>query len=217
MPENVFLSPNEPNPHFMVYKEEARKIILKSLGGKSYIFWVLGKTGIGKTTFLLWINEFAPHYKVLPVYFHGGEELKFDEFKEKFEENIKASFFSRVFRRKKYVEKPVLLLVDEVEYIKDDNVFKYILSKLDDEEVNLSVVLASVDIVEDIKIHLKGRDIEKVYLEMPSIDVVMEMVRKRIEAGGGEDFQPFGKQLVRDIIESSDTIREVLVKLKEAL
>ncbi|HEC76965.1 MAG TPA: hypothetical protein ENI33_06895 [Thermoplasmatales archaeon] len=217
MPENVFLSPNEPNPHFMVYKEEARKIILKSLGGKSYIFWVLGKTGIGKTTFLLWINEFAPHYKVLPVYFHGGEELKFDEFKEKFEENIKASFFSRVFRRKKYVEKPVLLLVDEVEYMKDDNVFKYILSKLDDEEVNLSVVLASVDIVEDIKIHLKGRDIEKVYLEMPSIDVVMEMVRKRIEAGGGEDFQPFGKQLVRDIIESSDTIREVLVKLKEAL
>jgi len=217
MPENVFLNPNEPNPHFMVYKEEARKIILKSLGGKSYIFWVLGKTGIGKTTFLLWINEFASHYKVLPIYFHGGEELKFDEFKEKFEENIKASFFSRVFRRRKYVEKPILLLIDEVEYIKDENIFKYILSKLDDEEVNLSVVLASVDIVEDIKNHLKGRDIEKVYLEMPSIDVLMEMVRKRIEAGGGENFQPFGKQLVRDIIESSDTIREVLVKLKEAL
>lgn len=217
MPEDIFLNPNEPNPHFMVYKEEARKIILKSLGGKNYIFWVLGKTGIGKTTFLLWINEFASLYKVLPVYFHGGEELKFEDFKEKFENSIRASFFSRVFRKKKYVEKPILLLIDEVEYIKDDNIFKYILSKLDEEELNLSLVMASVDVVENIKNHLKGRDIEKVYLEMPSIEIVMEMVRKRIEAGGGENFQPFGKQLVKDIIESSDTIREVLIKLKEAL
>ncbi|RLF52980.1 MAG: hypothetical protein DRN11_00285, partial [Thermoplasmata archaeon] len=59
--------------------------------------------------------------------------------------------------------------------------------------------------------------IEKIYLEMPAVDILMEMIRKRIEAGGGEDFQPFGKQLVKDIIESSTTIREILVKLQEAL
>ncbi len=217
MPEEIFLNPNEPNPNFMVYKEEARKIILKALGSKSQCFWVLGKTGIGKTTFLMWINEFAPLYKVQPIYFHGGEDLKFEEFKEKIEGELKASFFSRVFSRKKYIERPALLLIDEVDYIKDENIFKYIVSKLDEPNLHLSVAFASVDIVEDVKKYLKERDIEKIYLEMPSMDIMMEMIRKRIEAGGGEDFQPFGKQLVKDIIESSSTIREVLVKLQEAL
>ncbi|HDN96049.1 MAG TPA: hypothetical protein ENG71_03175 [Thermoplasmatales archaeon] len=217
MPEELFLNPNEPNPNFMVYKEEARKVILKALGGKSECFWVLGKTGIGKTTFLLWINQFAPLYRVHPIYFHGGENLKFEEFKERILKETKASFFSRVFRKRKYIEKPVLIMIDEVEHVKDENVFKYVISLLDDEELNASVVLASVDIVEDVKKFFKGRDIEKIYLEMPSVDILMEMIRKRIEAGGGEDFQPFGKQLVKDIIESSTTIREILVKLQEAL
>ncbi|KAA0000295.1 MAG: ATP-binding protein [Thermoplasmata archaeon] len=217
MVEEIFLNPNEPNPNFMVYKEEARKIILKALGSKSECFWILGKTGIGKTTFLLWINEFAPLYKVDSIYFHGGEELKFEEFKEKVEKKLQASFFSRIFLRKKYSERPILLLIDEVEHIKDENIFKYIVSKLDETELHLSVVFASVEMVEEVKKYLKGRDIEKVYLEMPSVDVLMEMLRKRIEAGGGEDFQPFGKQLVKDIIESSSTIREVLIKLQEAL
>ncbi|RLF50782.1 MAG: hypothetical protein DRN11_04035 [Thermoplasmata archaeon] len=217
MPEELFLNPNEPNPYFMVYKEEARKVILKTLGGKSECFWILGKTGIGKTTFLLWINKFAPEYRVKPIYFHGGENLKFEEFKERIEDETKASFFSRVFRRRKYIERPVLLLIDEAEHIRDENIFKYIISRLDEEELNVSVALASVNIVEDIKKYFKGRDIEKIYLEMPSVEVLMDMIRKRIEAGGGEDFQPFGKQLVKDIIESSTTIREVLVKLQEAL
>lgn len=217
MLKEMFLNPNEPNPNFMVYKEEARKVILKTLGGKSECFWVLGKTGIGKTTFLLWIKEFAPLYRVEAIYFHGGEDLKFEEFKEKIEEKAKASFFSRVFLRRKYVEKPLMILIDEVEYIEDENFFKYLVSKLDDKEMHLSTVFSSVDMVENVKKHFKGRDIEKIELEMPSMDVMLEMIRKRIEAGGGEDFQPFGKQLVKDIIESSSTIREVLIKLQEAL
>jgi|Deesub1362A_J573_1020465.scaffolds.fasta_scaffold01078_16 hypothetical protein len=217
MPEEMFLNPNEPNPNFMIYKEEARKVILKALGGKSFCFWVLGKTGIGKTTFLLWIKEFAPLYKVKAIYVHGGEDFKFEEFKEMFEKEIRASFFSRIFLRKKYIEIPVLLMIDDVDLMKDENIFRYVVSKLDEEKLHFSVVFASVEIVEDVKKYLKGRDIEKIYLEMPSPDILMEMIRKRIEAGGGEDFQPFGKQLVKDVIESSNTIREVLIKLQEAL
>jgi hypothetical protein len=82
----------------------------------------------------------------------------------------------------------------------------------------MSVVLASVEVVDEIvKNYLRGRDIEKIYLEMPPVEALMEMVRKRIEAAGGEGFKPFGKQMVRDVIESSTTIREILVKLEEAL
>ncbi len=215
MPEDIFLNPNEPDPAFMVYREDARKIILKIIGSKSDCFWLLGKTGMGKTTFLLWLNKFAPIYKIKPILFHGGDDLKFEDFKEKIEKSIKASFFSRVFFRKKYTEIPVAILVDEVEYIKDENIWKYIISKLDESGLHLSLVMASVEVVEDLKKYFKGRDIEKIHLEKPPMDIMMEMVRKRIEAGGGEDFQPFGKQLVKDIIESSDTIRDVLIRLQE--
>lgn len=215
--EEVLLSPNEPNPGFMVYKEEARRLILKALAEKSECFWILGKTGIGKTTFLLWLNEYAPIYHVVPIFFHGGEKLSLEEVKQKIEEAIRPSFFSRVFLRKKVIEKPILILIDEVEYIKDDNVFQYLIGKLDDPQLHASVVLASVDIVEDvIKNHFKGREIHKIYLEMPSPEIVMDMIRKRIEATGGEDFQPFGKQLVKDVIESSTTIRDVLIKLTQS-
>ncbi|HHO57037.1 MAG TPA: hypothetical protein ENJ70_00615 [Thermoplasmatales archaeon] len=216
MVENIFLNPNEPNPNFMVYKEEARRVILKALGGKSECFWVLGKTGIGKTTFLLWIKEFGPLYKVKPIYFHGGDDLKFEEFKTTLEHETRASFFSRVFLRKKYIEIPVILMIDDVDFLKDDDIIKYVVSKLDEEKIHLSVVFASVDMVDRVKEYLRGRDIEKILLEMPSPEAIMEMIRKRIEAGGGEDFQPFGKQLVKDIIESSSTVREVLIKLQEA-
>ncbi len=217
MPEGIFLNPNEPNPYFMVYKDDARKVILKALGGKSECFWILGKSGIGKTTFLLWINQFAPLYKVKPIYFHGGEELNLEKLKERIEEEIKASFFSRMFKRKKYIERPILILIDDVDNVKDENIFKYLISKLDDERLNVSLVLSSVELVKEIEAYFKDRDVEKIYLEMPSLDILLEMIRKRIEAGGGEGFQPFGKQLIKDIIESSSTIREVLIKLQEAI
>jgi hypothetical protein len=217
MPEEMPLNPNEPNPGFMLYKEEARKILLKTIGGKSNAFWLSGKTGIGKTTFMLWMREFAHYYKVFSLYFHGGDDLKFEEFKETIEKSIKASFFSRIFLRKDYVERPVLVMIDDVDFIRDENIVKYVVSKLDDSNLHLSVVMASVESIENFKEYLRGRDVEKIQLAMPSIDTVMEMVRKRIEAGGGEDYSPYGKQLVRDIIETSTTLREVLIKLKEAL
>ena len=107
-------------------------------------------------------------------------------------------------------------MIDDVDFVKDENIIKYVVSKLDEEKLHISVIFASVEMVEGVKQFLRGRDIEKIELEMPPPDSIMEMIRKRIEAGGGEDFQPFGKQLVKDIIESSNTIREILVKLQEA-
>ncbi|MCD6222934.1 MAG: ATP-binding protein [Thermoplasmata archaeon] len=215
MVERIYLNPNEPDPTFMVYKEEARRVMLKILAGKSECFWILGKTGVGKTTFLLWINKFAPLYKLKSIYFHGGEELKFEDFKNEIDKITKASFFSRVFLKKKYTEAPIAVLMDEADSIKDEKIWKYIVSKLDEPDLNLSVVMASVKESEEIKQYFKGRDIEKIELEKPSTDILMEMIRKRIEAGGGEGYQPFGKQLIKDIIESSDTIREILIKLEE--
>lgn len=216
MTEELPLNPNEPNLNFMVYKEEARKIILKTLGGKGNCFWIAGQTGIGKTTFMLWLKEFSHYYNVHPLYFHGGADLKFEEFKEILEEETRASFLSRVFLRKEYVEKPVLLMIDDIDFINDSAIIKYVISKLDNEALHLSLLFASVESMENFKQYLRGRDVEKLQLEMPPIDVVLEMIRKRIEAAGGDNFQPFGKQLVKDIIETSGTIREVLIKLKEA-
>jgi len=217
MVERIYLNPNNPDPTFMVYKEDARKVILKILAGKGECFWILGKTGIGKTTFLLWIDKFASLYKLKSIYFHGGNDIKLEEFRDKIEKLSKASFFSRIFLKKRYVETPIAVLIDEVDNIKDERIWKYLVSKLDEPDFHLAVVMASVDIVEEIKNHFKDRDIEKIYLEKPSTDVLLEMIRKRIEAGGGERYEPFGKQLVKDVIESSETIREILVKLEEVV
>ncbi|MGC9307208.1 MAG: hypothetical protein ACP5FL_00345 [Thermoplasmatota archaeon] len=215
--ENVILNPNEPRHEFMVYKDKARSIILKTIEGTSECFWILGDTGIGKTTFLHWLQEFGPLYKIEPIMIHGGENLTLDEMKTEVEQAIAPSFFSRIFLRKNVIERPVLLLIDEVEYIKDEKVFEYLISKLDEPELRLSAVLASVDVVDAIiDHHLKGRDIEKIRLTMPSTDQILDMMKRRIEAAGGEGYRPFGKQMVQDIVESSTTIRNVLIKLEEA-
>ncbi|MBS3772916.1 MAG: ATP-binding protein [Candidatus Thermoplasmatota archaeon] len=215
--ENIILNPNEPRHEFMVYKDKARSIILKTIEGTSEVFWILGKTGIGKTTMLQWLQAFGPLYKVEPIMVHGGENLTLDEVKTEVEQAISPSFFSRVFLRKKVIERPVLLLIDEAEYITDETVFEYLISKLDAPELRLSVVLASVDVVDAIvEKHLKGRDVEKIRLNMPPADQVLDMMKRRIESAGGEGYRPFGKQMVQDIVESSTTIRDVLIKLEEA-
>jgi len=215
--EELILNPNEPNPGFMVYKEKARKIILQSIAGTSEVFWILGDTGIGKTTFLLWLNEFAPVYRVETIMIHGGENLTLDEVKTRMEEAIRPSFFSRIFLRKEVIERPVLLLLDEVDYIRDKKIFQYLISKLDEPHLQMSAVLSSVAIeTEIIDAFLKGRDIDKISLKMPSTDALMEMMKRRIEVAGGDGFRPFGKQMVRDVIESSRTIRDVLKKLEES-
>ncbi|MFO8132591.1 MAG: ATP-binding protein [Thermoplasmatota archaeon] len=215
--ENIILNPNEPRHEFMVYKDNARSIILKTIEGTSEVFWILGKTGIGKTTMLQWLQEFGPLYKVEPIMIHGGENLTLDEVKTEVEQAISPSFFSRVFLRKQVIERPVLLLIDEAEYITDETVFEYLISKLDAPGLRLSVVLASVDVVDAIvEKHLKGRDVEKIRLTMPPADQILDMMKRRIEAAGGEGYRPFGKQMVEDIVESSTTIRDVLIKLEEA-
>jgi len=215
--EELLLNPNEPNPGFMVYKEEARKIILQSIAGTSEVFWILGDTGIGKTTFLLWLKEFSPMYHVEPIMMHGGENLTLDEVKTRVESAIRPSFFSRAFLRKAVIERPVLLLLDEVDYIRDKKIFQYLISKLDEPHLQMSAVLSSADMVNEIiDAFLKGRDIDKINLKMLSTDTIMEMVKRRIEVSGGDGFRPFGKQMVRDVIESSSTIRDVLIKLEES-
>jgi hypothetical protein len=215
--EDLILNPNEPNPGFMVYKEEARKIVLQTIAGTGEVFWIIGDTGIGKTTFLLWLQAFSPIYRVEPIFVHGGENQTLDEVKTRVEGAIIPSFFSRVFRRKEVIERPVLLLLDEVEYITDREVFEYLISKLDTPHLQMSVVLSSTDVVDEIvTTYLKGRDIDKIPLKMPPTDTLMDMMKRRIEAAGGEGFHPFGKQMVRDVIESSTTIRDVLITLADS-
>ncbi len=209
------LNPNEPNPNFMMYQELARKLILKALMGNDGCFWIFGETGIGKTTFLLWLKEFSSLYKLVPIFFHAGEGIEFREFEKRIEEAIKPSFFPRIFLRRKVTKKPLLLLVDEIEYIKDKEIFSYMVSKLDDPDLHLAVVFSSIEPVEMVKKTFKGRDIEEISLEMPPKEIVMEMVRKRIEASGGNEFQPFGRGVVESVIEKSKTPREVLIKLEE--
>ena len=57
--------------------------------------------------------------------------------------------------------------------------------------------------------------IEEISLQMPKKGNLMEMVRKRIEAGGGKKFQPFGGDVVEGIINESETPREILTKLEK--
>ena len=57
--------------------------------------------------------------------------------------------------------------------------------------------------------------IEEIALQMPKKGNLMEMIRKRIEAGGGKKFQPFGGDAIEEIINESETPREIITKLEK--
>ena len=209
------LNPNEPNPNYMVYQELSRKVLVKSLMSKGQCYLILGQSGMGKSTFLLWLKEFSPLYKLTPIFFHGGKDLAIEQFKKCFEEAIKPSFISRLINKQQVTNKPILLIIDDIELITKEDIFRYILSKLDNPDLHLSIVFSSAKKTAFIKKILKEMVIEEIPLQMPKKGNLMEMVRKRIEAGGGKKFQPFGGDVVEGIVNESETPREILTKLEK--
>ena len=217
---SIVLNPNEPNPNYMMHQESAIKIFIKLLMGNDDLFWVTGKTGMGKSTFLLWLRKAAPKYNVKAVFFHGGEGLKFERVKREIEEAARPSFFTRLFGRK-YSKKPLLILLDEVGWVDEDEtgkIFHYLVSKLDDPDLRIGIVLSSIHQYKSkafLIFYFRERYIETVPLQMPPKEIMMEMIKKRIEDAGGKDFEPFGKKTIENIIKKSETPREVLIKLEK--
>ncbi len=219
----IILNPNEPNPRYMMYKESAMKIFVKLLTSNDDLFWLTGKTGMGKSTFLLWLKKFAPKYNIKPLFFHGGEDLKFEVVKMEIEEAAKPSFFAKFFLRRKYTKKPLLVLLDEVGWVSEEEnekIFRYLVSKLDDPDLRIGVVLSSIHQYKSkafLVFYFRERYIETIPLQMPEKEIVMEMIRKRIEDAGGKDFEPFGEKEIEKIVINSSSPREILIKLEKML
>ncbi|KAA0003972.1 MAG: hypothetical protein FE048_00340 [Thermoplasmata archaeon] len=217
----IILNPNEPNPKYMMYQESAMKIFIKLLTSNDDLFWLTGRTGMGKSTFLLWLKQVAPRYSVKTVFFHGGEGLKFERVKMEIEEAVKPSFFAKFFLRRKYTKKPLLILLDEVGWVPDgesEKIFRYIVSKLDDPDLRVGVVLSSIHQYKSkafLVFYFRERYIETIPLQMPSKEVIMEMIKKRIKDAGGRDFEPFGEKMIENIIKKSNSPREILIKLEK--
>lgn len=208
------LNPNEPNPNFMMFQEKARPILLKSLMGKGKCYWIKGKKGIGKSTFLLWLREFSSIYKIKPIYLHGGEKKEISEFKEIINKEITPTFFPRVFYRSKATNKPILLIIDDIDFFVDDEIYQFIFSLIENTDIQLSLAFSAKGAEKKILEKFKDKTIEEITLEMPSKGAIMDMISKRIEAGGGKKFQPFGMDLVEKIVDESKTPREILTKLE---
>ena len=210
------LNPNEPNPNFMMFQEQARPVLLKSLMGKGKYYWVKGEKGIGKSTFLLWLREFSSIYKIKPVYIQGGEKKEISEFKEIMDQAITPTFFPRIFYRKKATNKPILLIIDDIDLIAEDEMYQHISSLIENPDIQLSLVFSTTGNEKKITEKFLAKAIEEITLEKPSKGLLMDMISKRIEAGGGKKFQPFGMDLVEKIIDESKTPREVLSQLEKA-
>lgn len=219
----IILNPNEPNPRYMMYKESAIKIFIKLLTSNDDLFWITGKTGMGKSTFLLWLKKNAPKYNIKPLFFHGGGDLKFEDFKVEFEEAIKPSFFTKFFLGKKYMKKPLLVLLDEVGWVPDgenEKIFRYLVSKLDDPDLRIGVVLSSIHQYKSkafLVFYFRERYIETVPLQMPPKEIIMKMIKERIKDAGGKDFEPFEEEMIENIIKKSSSPREILIKLEKLL
>jgi len=199
----------------MIYQDLSRKILVKSLMSKGQCYLILGQSGIGKSTFLLWLKEFSPLYKLTPIFFHGRKDLGIEQFKKRFKEVIKPSFISRIINKQQVTNKPILLLIDDIELIPNEDIFRYIIGKLDNPDLHLSIVFSSAKKTTFIKKILKEMVIEEIALQMPKKGNLMEMIRKRIEAGGGKKFQPFGGDAIEEIINESETPREIITKLEK--
>ncbi|OYT60352.1 hypothetical protein B6U81_04830 [Thermoplasmatales archaeon ex4484_30] len=91
---------------------------------------------------------------------------------------------------------------------------------MDDPDLRIGVVLSSIHQYKSkafLVFYFRERYIETIPLQMPEKEIIMEMIRKRIEDAGGKDFEPFGEKEIEKIVINSSSPREILIKLEKML
>lgn len=209
-------NPNREEPEYMIYKETIDTLIKNIKKHENSIYWLKAPAGSGKTTVFKWIEKNQQH-NIRPVYMDMRTITDTQEINRRIKEETLTMGWERFLRgRKNSTRKHVLLMVDECDLVIDQKKFGAIIgwtSRLP----HASVIFASVEsIPHDVSTRaFRTRRVDRVMLEKPSVDVILDSIKKRVQHVGGNGFGPFTEDEVRAVIAAHPTIRDVLIDLEE--
>lgn len=218
------------NPHLLVgYQEQASKVLSAIEEGHKLIE-VLGPTGSGKTTFMLWLLEKLEGKGSKYDAIYLGKPPKYaDDFVHIFNSKYKKGFLFPKSARNIYFlpdfinsslrdrKKHLVVLYDEAHESGQD-VLEW-LRVLSDQVENMSVVISGLPILDELLMRnletLRRRIAVKVELLSLTKEEVQELIKRRIEAVGGKSI-PFSAEMIDYIFRASGGFPREVLRIADA-
>ena len=211
-------NPNKPDPRFILYDDLGRKILEQASREPGRLFYVYGKTGMGKTTLAHWMAEISEIYGGLEsILIHGGRYDP-DVVRAELRKIMKGpSFFEWII--KKIKRKPIMkyiVIVDDVTEISDKDFFEKLVGLLELPGRHVSICFLGNKKLNEWPMRevFTNRSILTFELEKPPKDKILNMIRSRIESVGGTEYHPLTIDEILKAIEENDTIRDILLDLE---
>ncbi|MCD6403547.1 MAG: AAA family ATPase [Candidatus Aenigmarchaeota archaeon] len=192
---------------------------------------ILGPTGSGKTTILLWLKTQLKAYKKFKVIYVSKPPTEKEEMVELFVEFFKPSIIDKIFRRSitiyslpdylkdKTKNHRFVLLLDET-HESTLQVLEWIRT-LTDLVPNMTTVMAALppfyDMLQKKLPTLAMRVTTKVSLGSLSRTETEDLIRKRIDKAGGDGIKPFTIESIDEIFKVTGGFPREIIKLCDTL
>ena len=208
----------EPASQFLVNRiDEKEKVNWFFIKGYFY-GRIVGEHGVGKTTFLKWLEERLNRYnKIHCVYINAAvfrEQINIPyqilspllTFYERHwsKPHQKVVNFDYVgFIKRKLGQRSVALLVDNAHNLTDRNL--ELLKSLREEGLKLQVIVATTQPeFEKSRLSELGSDELNITLRRLTFEESKELIRKRVAFFGGSGIEPFREETLRELYDKAD-------------
>jgi type II secretory pathway predicted ATPase ExeA/DNA-binding MarR family transcriptional regulator len=219
------------SPTLMVGYSEQCESLLSHVCNLHKFASVIGPTGSGKTTMLLWLRSQLMAYKKFLPYYISKPPRSSKNLVDIFKSIVGFNFFDKVrfknlslfdlsrFIQNKLKEKHLVLLVDEAHEASIANLEWF--RTLSDSVPNMTVILAALPVFEKtIETRLPTlfmRITTKAYLNNLSKPELESLILKRIESVGDKCLNPFSSSSVDRIYEITGGFPREIIKICDKL
>lgn len=214
------------NPDFLVgYQAQAAKL-MSAIEEKHKLAMILGPTGSGKTTFMMWLmRQLGQNYDVLYL---GKPPKHAEDFVHIFNSKYKRGLLFPKMAKNLYflpdflnscLNRRLVVLYDEAHESGQD-VLEW-LRVLSDQVEKMTIVIAGLPILDEVLMKnletLRKRIAVKVELLSLTKEELQQLIQKRVESAGGKAL-PFSAEMIDYIYKNSGGFpREVLRLCDEAI
>ena len=222
--ENPFILKIDPSL-FVGYESQV-KAALNHIENKHKIALITGRTGVGKTTFLRWVEK---NYDASKLYV-SKPPCDPAEFVPIFTELFGFTLIERLFGKKptlynlpSYVNKKIkgkhlVLLIDEIHETNKEVLewLRVLMDQIDD----ISLIMAGMPAIDEKMSDLETlnqRITTRINLISLDKDETTELIKKRIESVGGKGINPFTEDTVNKIYERTGGFPREILKLCDRL